>query len=156
MPKRSPEDILRDIEESDAEEAADRAASMTPAERRKQLEAAGVGVDALHAKADEWHDRMQRAGREQSAEQVAGEDRRGRQRSRRGRVVFLVAAAAIAAVFLGVLLIHRPEGRYATPAPPSPNTGAADAAGATPQTPGDAAPGDAGKTFGLSPVERPR
>jgi hypothetical protein len=62
--KRSPEDILRDIEESAVEDAADRALSTTREERRKELEVGGVDLNKLHAKADAWHARMQRVARE--------------------------------------------------------------------------------------------
>ena len=71
--KRGPEEILRDIEESDVEDAADRALAMTREERRKELEVAGVDLSKLHAKADAWHARMQRVAREDGGGRL-GED----------------------------------------------------------------------------------
>jgi ferric-dicitrate binding protein FerR (iron transport regulator) len=128
MPKRSPEDILNDIEASDLEEAADKAVAMTEEQRRQALDAASVDVKELHAKADAWRERMVRAEEEQDRPRREGGnggkgDRATQRRpSRRGQVVLLVAAAAMAAAFL-VLVMRPPRTDVATP-PPAPSTDA--------------------------------
>jgi len=131
--KRSPEEILRDIEEAEIDDAAEQALAMTPEERRKEFEAAGFDLRDIHAKADAWHARMRR---------VAGEDAGGRlgedggrkslhPRVTRERVVLVVAAVAVAAIFVAFLLfpwLARNEPQAAAPREsPSRSAGAIDA-----------------------------
>src|ERR1700730_3427460 len=61
MSKRSPEDILKDIEDSEVDDQIDRILAMSAEERRRELEAAGADVGALHAKADALHAQIQQA-----------------------------------------------------------------------------------------------
>jgi hypothetical protein len=58
MPKPTPEDVLKAIEEPDPEEEMERVLAMTPEQRRAELEAAGVDIAELHAKADALHERL--------------------------------------------------------------------------------------------------
>jgi hypothetical protein len=134
MPKRNPEDILRDIEASDVDDAIDRALSLSPEQRSKELQAAGFDIQELQAKADAWHSRLQRGAQ-----------------ARRRRVVMLVAAAAAAAILVGVLLpplFLRRESEVAAPPPKAsaPATGStvpAPVPNGGPQV--DGAPRDAGR-----------
>ena len=63
MAKRSPEEILQAIEDAPLEDELDaemeRVLAMTPEERRRELEAAGVDVGEVEAAADALHERMQ-------------------------------------------------------------------------------------------------
>jgi hypothetical protein len=61
MSKRSPEEILKDIEDSEVDDEIDRVLAMSPEERRRELEAGGVDVEGLHAKADALHGQIQHA-----------------------------------------------------------------------------------------------
>ncbi len=61
MSKRTPEEILKAIEESEVDDEVDRILAMSPEERRRNLEAAGVDISKLHAQADALHDRVQQA-----------------------------------------------------------------------------------------------
>jgi hypothetical protein len=121
MSKRSPEDILKDIEESDLEEAADKALAMTEVERHAALKVAGVDLGELHAKADALHERMRRAATEQGIQELEAE---ARQRalasppSRRGAVLRLGAVAA-AAIVVALLVRARRQGEPPTIAAPS-------------------------------------
>jgi hypothetical protein len=63
MVKRSPEEILQAIEDAPLEDEldaeAERILAMTPEERRRELEAAGVDLGEVEAAADAVHARMQ-------------------------------------------------------------------------------------------------
>jgi hypothetical protein len=61
MPKRSPEDVLEDIEDSDLDDAAERAEAMTSEERRRKLEAAGYTEGELSEKAARMYAKLQSA-----------------------------------------------------------------------------------------------
>jgi hypothetical protein len=58
MAKRSPEEILKAIEEAPLDDEADRVLTMTPEERRAELEAAGVDMAKVHAQADALHEKL--------------------------------------------------------------------------------------------------
>jgi hypothetical protein len=68
MSKRTPEEILKAIEESEVDDEVDRILAMSPEERRRNLEAAGVDISKLHAEADALHDRVQQASSAQEHE----------------------------------------------------------------------------------------
>ena len=59
MSKRTPEEILKSIEDSEVDDEVDRILAMSPEERRRNLEAAGVDISKLHAQADALHARIQ-------------------------------------------------------------------------------------------------
>jgi hypothetical protein len=63
MPKRNPEDVLKDIEDSEVDDKIDqeidRVLAMTPEERRKELEAAGFDINEVHAQADQLYELIQ-------------------------------------------------------------------------------------------------
>jgi hypothetical protein len=59
MPKRNPEDVLKDIEDSEVDDEIDRVLAMTPEERRKELEAAGFDINEIHAQADQLYELIQ-------------------------------------------------------------------------------------------------
>jgi hypothetical protein len=61
MSKRSPEDVLEDIEDSAIDDELDRVLSMSPEERRRELEEAGYDMVELHAKADALYEKIQHA-----------------------------------------------------------------------------------------------
>lgn len=123
MPKRGPDDILRDIEDSEAEEAADRALAMSPDERQKALRDAGFDLDALHARADEWHARMQRAPIDEARRRLEADAARKSLRpapSPRRRFAVLVAAALVAiAVVIALVILPRPVSKEMPVARPS-------------------------------------
>jgi hypothetical protein len=107
MPERKPEDVLKDIVESDADEEIERALAMTPEQRRAELEAAGVDVNELHAKADAFRERLHGAAKpEAKAEAKTAEPPSTRVRSLPPRapsrsLVNLVAAAGASFVLGG-------------------------------------------------------
>jgi hypothetical protein len=59
--KRSPEDILSDIEDSEADDEIERVLAMTPEERRRELGAGGFDMASLHARADALYAEVHRA-----------------------------------------------------------------------------------------------
>ncbi len=61
MSKRSPEDILSDIEDSEADDEIERVLAMTPEERRRELGAGGFDMASLHARADALYAQVHRA-----------------------------------------------------------------------------------------------
>jgi hypothetical protein len=61
MSKRRPEDILKDIEDSDMDDEIDRVLSLSEDELHGELKGAGFDVDALHAKADALHAKLQQS-----------------------------------------------------------------------------------------------
>lgn len=109
MPQRSPDEILRAIEDSEVDDVADEVLSMSPEERRKALELAGADIPALHAKADEWHHRIGRAVVDERKEKIeaAARERLLRPPSQARRWIALAAAIAIAAIVAGLLLFPR-------------------------------------------------
>jgi hypothetical protein len=109
MPKRSPDEILRDIERSEIDDAADEVLSMSREERRKALEAAGADLPAMQAKADEWHHRIERAVIDERKEKIeaAARARLLRPPSHPRRWFVLAAAIAVAAIVLGLLFFPR-------------------------------------------------
>jgi len=125
MPKRGPDDILRDIEGSEAEEAADRALAMSRDERQTALRDAGFDLDALHAKADEWHARMQRAPIDEARRRLEADAARKSLRpapSPRRRFAVLVAAALVAiavVIALALVILPRPVSKETPVAQPS-------------------------------------
>jgi hypothetical protein len=100
MGKRSPDDILGDIEASGAEEAADRALAMTADARAAELEAAGVTPAETAAAGDAWHERMQRTASDEARRRAEVEAREAAVGPRRRPAwpVLLAAALAFAAV----------------------------------------------------------
>jgi hypothetical protein len=101
MPKPTPEDVLKAIEEPDPEEEMERVLAMTPEQRRKELEAAGVDMAELHAKADAFHERLvQAATTTETAEPVR--TRSLPPKPVRRSYVSLAAAAAVVAIAGGV------------------------------------------------------
>jgi hypothetical protein len=143
--KRTPEEILAAIEESDLDEELDRVMAMTPEQRRAELEGAGFDVEELHAEADAWHERMSHgAGAPDPgtpavavAAVAQARVRRAAERDRRRRpapVVLWLAAAATAAVAGGALYaaLHRTPGPTIVPLPPSPPSIPAPTATAVP------------------------
>jgi len=125
MPKPTPEEVLKAIEEPDPEEEMERVLAMTPEERRKELEAAGVDMNELHAKADAWHERFVQAGAAAEAKAKAGQGASaGQPRTRslppkppRRSFVNLAAMAAVVAVAGGVVYTFamRPPEPVASP-----------------------------------------
>ncbi|MDP9001199.1 MAG: hypothetical protein M3O46_13945, partial [Myxococcota bacterium] len=65
MSPRSPEEILKAIEDAESDDAVDRVLAMSPEERRRELEASGVDVNALHATADAFYARLHGEGHEE-------------------------------------------------------------------------------------------
>jgi hypothetical protein len=145
MPKRRPEDVLKDIEDSETADAVERVTAMTPAERRSELEAAGYTEAELDAKADEWHARMERAAVDAGKAQLEAEARAKSLRppaNRGRRPLLLVAAVAVAAIALALVLLPRPRPREAPIAAPSATAPPSATVGASAPTP-SAPPPDA-------------
>jgi hypothetical protein len=61
MSKRSPEQILQDIEDSDLDDVVDQVLAQSPEDRRRDLAAAGFDLKALDEKADALHAKLQQA-----------------------------------------------------------------------------------------------
>jgi hypothetical protein len=76
MSKRTPEEILKAIEESEVDDEVDRILAMSPEERRRSLEAAGVDISKLHGQADALHDRIQQTSGGQEHTLARGEERK--------------------------------------------------------------------------------
>jgi hypothetical protein len=55
MSARSPEEILKAIEDADFDVAVEQVLALSPEERRRELEANGVDMKALHAEADAFY-----------------------------------------------------------------------------------------------------
>jgi hypothetical protein len=151
MAKRSPEDILRDIEASDIDDAMERVASMTPDERRRELEAAGFDMNVLHARADGWHRRFQGGARQDGERPPAGAPQQpdGTQYGH-GRAVFLIATAALAAVLVGLLVFPQllrkePESAASPPTATPPATRSTVRTLTSTAESQDGSPGDAGR-----------
>jgi len=150
MSKRSPEDILKDIEGSDVDDAIERVTSMSPDQRKKELEAAGFTEAELRSKADALYERMQAAAVEEGKKRLEAEARAKSLRppAPRARVVLLVAAAVVAAIVVALLLLPRPrapETPSALPtatAPPSATIGAQSPSPSAPLPDASTSPGD--------------
>jgi hypothetical protein len=97
MPKPTPEEVLRSIEEPGLDEEMDRVLAMTPEQRKKELEEAGFDLAALHAEADAVYAKMQRASVETRAKELEREGRAKsvRPEARRRPLVLWLAAGVI-------------------------------------------------------------
>jgi hypothetical protein len=120
MPKPTPEEVLRAIEDSELDEESDRIAKMTPEEIRRDLQDAGFDLAEVHAKADALHERMQRGSIEARVKELETE---GRKRSlrpgkRRRPIVLWVAAAATVAVGGGGVIYAVVRGTPQAPSTP--------------------------------------
>jgi hypothetical protein len=76
MSKRTPEEILKSIEDSDVDDEVDRILALSPEERRRNLEAAGVDIRKLHAQADALHNRIQQTSGGQAGKPTDGSETR--------------------------------------------------------------------------------
>jgi hypothetical protein len=114
MPKPTPEEVLKAIEEPDPDEEMERVMAMTPEQRRADLEAAGVDMKELHAKADAMHERLVQAAAEAKAGGTAEEPRLRSlpPKPPRRSIVNLAAAASLVAVAGGAIyaVATRPPG----------------------------------------------
>jgi hypothetical protein len=131
MGTRKPEDILSDIDASEAEEAADRALAMTPEERSAKLAEAGITPEDVAAGGDAWQERMQRAAVDEARRQaeVAARDQATAPRRPMTWSIPIAAALAVAAIVVVAFALRSgSEGPVATPSPtgagPSPTMGA--------------------------------
>src|ERR1700722_11050632 len=129
--KRTPEEILKAIEEPSLDDEIERVMAMTPDERRAELEAAGFDMNELHAEADAFGAQMKQDVVEDRKREVLAEARARSlrpPRSRQRMVLLLAAAIGTVAVAGGVLATgvgspspgpgsSRPE----TPASPAPS-----------------------------------
>lgn len=103
MSERAPEDILKGIAESEADEALDRVRAMSEAERRRELEAAGVDLRTVRAAADVLYAAL-RAGRsDEEPVSTTGISWRARPKARERRPPWLWALAVLVALLLGLL-----------------------------------------------------
>jgi hypothetical protein len=114
MPKPTPEEVLKAIEEPDPDEEMERVLAMTPEQRRAELEAAGVDMKELHAKADAMHERLVQAAAEGKTGETAEQPqvRSLRPKPPRRSIVNLAAAASLVAVAGGAFytVATRPPG----------------------------------------------
>jgi hypothetical protein len=58
MPKRTPEETLKAIEDADVDDEIARVLAMSEADRQAELRAAGYDIDEIHAEADALHARL--------------------------------------------------------------------------------------------------
>ncbi len=159
MGKRKPEDILGDIEASDAEEAADRALAMPADKRAAELAAAGVTPADTAAAGDAWHERMQRAAIDEARRRAEVEARQAVTRpTRRPAWGVLVAAALAVAAVIALFFATRRGSEEPVAQPPATATVPSRPAAAGPvdadveETRAPATRGDAGP----SSTEKPR
>ena len=133
MSKRSAEDILKDLEDSDVEDAAERVLAMSPEERRRELLAAGFTEQDLRAGAAQWHERLRGAAPEPPGDRLAAQAREQvpEVTSKGGGLLLLVAAMAVAALVIAVLVFPRRASREAPMAMPSASAPAPTAPGAS-------------------------
>jgi hypothetical protein len=129
MSKRTPEEILDALDDEEADDEMDRVLAMSGDERRREIEAAGADVDALHDRADEVYSEIGNA-----AVAPAGRLLRAARPRREARIVLLLAAAFGALVVTGIerrelvaLFEHEPapikpdlQEPQKTPKPPTP------------------------------------
>jgi hypothetical protein len=113
MSKRSPEEILRDIEDSEVDDVIERVLAMSPEDRRRELEARDVDVGALHAKADALHAQIHRSDAVDALAKVAALPTWPRRPARTVWAVSLIAAA-LGAVVVAVAL-HKTDDNVAAP-----------------------------------------
>jgi hypothetical protein len=97
MSKRTPEEILDALDDEEADDEMDRVLAMSGDERRREIEAAGADVDALHDRADKAHGEIGNA-----AFAPAGRPLRAVRPRREARIVLLLAAAFGALVVTGI------------------------------------------------------
>jgi hypothetical protein len=105
MEKRSPEEILQAIEDAPLDDEMERVLAMTPEERRRELEAAGVDLVEVRAAADAVHEKMQGGEREPRSEPwpAAGAPVVPIARARRWQRAAWLSAAAAAVLLVGAL-----------------------------------------------------
>jgi hypothetical protein len=127
MPRPTPEDVLKGIEDSELDDEVERVLAMTPEQRQKDLEAAGFDMAELNAKADAAYEAMQRAPVEAKRKELEGQARAKslRPKARQRPVVLWVAAVATAVVAGGVvyaMIARPPEGPQVPPPTPTATT----------------------------------
>jgi hypothetical protein len=115
--QRTPEEILAALDDEAEDVEMDRVLAMSASERRREIEAAGAGVDKLHERADAVHEEIRRtvladALKERMAE---ARDRALRPPPSRLRFAALLAAAALAIAPVAFLVA-----RYFGPSAPAP------------------------------------
>ncbi len=115
MPKPTPEEILKAIEESEVDDEIERVLAMSDEERRKELEGAGYDMAELHARADAMHAKI--VGASAAAKVVDLAAAREKRRPRPVWLALVAAAAAVVVVGGGATLVAT---RTPSPAPPSP------------------------------------
>ena len=105
MPKPTPRDVLKGIEQSDFDDEMDRVLAMTPEQRRQELAAAGYDPAEVHAQADAVHAKMVRAALDDRAKRLETDARvrSMRPKAKPRPLVLWVAAGATAAVAGGVV-----------------------------------------------------
>lgn len=134
MPKLTPEEILRSIEEPSVDDEIDRVLSMSAEQRRDELRAAGYDLDTLHSEADALHEKLLGSPGETRAKppQTRAAAAPPTRTVERPRMLLLLAAALCAAVSVAVSVptavvvarhVAAPAGA-AIPAPPAPSQGA--------------------------------
>ncbi len=101
MSERTPEQILRGIEESEVDETIDRVLAMSDGERRRELEAAGVDLRDLRAAADALYDELHRASPGKPEHAPPSRARSSRPPPRRPPWAW--ALAVLGAVLLGLI-----------------------------------------------------
>ena len=122
--KRTPEEILRSIEEPTLDEEIESVLAMTPEQRRAELEAAGFDMKELHAKADEWTEKLE----EKEKAPPRAKAPKGRppmpETTRRLPPVFWFAAATVAAAAAGGLVyaLAHPGAPPPAPSPSAPSS----------------------------------
>jgi hypothetical protein len=119
--KRSPEEILKSIDEPDVDDELERVLAMTPEERRAELEAAGVDVQELHARAEAWSQKAKGHAVEHRKKGPVDEGRAPSLHPARSRRVYaLLAATSLAAVAVAVAIYAYVVGSTSPePAPPA-------------------------------------
>jgi hypothetical protein len=100
MPKPTPEEVLKAIEESEVDDEVERVLAMTPEQRRAELEAAGFDMKEVHAKADAFHARLQGGAETPAARDSARPSLRARWR--RPARIGALAGAALLVFFAGM------------------------------------------------------
>jgi hypothetical protein len=123
MTKRSPKDVLEDVEHSEMDDEIDRVLSLSEDELHRELEGAGFDVGELHAKADALHEKLTRGAppgeapptqAPPAAPAAPAPARIDEARARRAR---LLAGLALAASVVGVYTFVRSRDQGVTKTP---------------------------------------
>jgi len=125
MSERKHADLWRELADEAGEDAIDRAATVSVAQAEAELKAAGFDVAAERAKASAFVDALGSEAASPTAKETAPRPTEGtRRKGPRARVVWLAAAASLAAIGGTLYATLQPPELVGSPPPPTPSRSA--------------------------------